>query len=233
MKASGGQKHTIQRDSRSARSMLTALCNERTGCVDRPGAAGRISYDPWFFRQSVNSHWVMAVCRFRPRLPGAFKRGSGPLLTLATSAILVGCSLGPAYKRPDAAQPSAWRESIDSQATSWPSVDWWRGFGSPELDSYMAQAQGANNDIAAAVARVRQADALATIAGAALLPAVGASATALTERTQATDGTNANFHQVSPQVTASYMIDFWGRNRAARRAAIATATASRRDQATI
>ena len=43
----------------------------------------------------------------------------------------------------------------------------------------------------------------------------------------------SNFHQISPQVTASYMIDFWGKNRAAQTAAIATATASRRDQATV
>ena len=185
------------------------------------------------FRQSVNAHWLMAVGRFRPRLRRARERGGRLRLTLATSAILAGCSLGPAYKRPDAAQPSAWRESSDSQAAYWPSVDWWRGFGSPELDGYMAQARGANNDIAAAVARVRQADALATVAGAALLPAVGASATAFTERTQAAGVAYSNFHQISPQVTASYMIDFWGKNRAAQTAAIATATASRRDQATV
>jgi multidrug efflux system outer membrane protein len=130
--------------------------------------------------------------------------------------------------------PAAWRGSSDSEAASWPSVDWWRGFGSSELDAYITQARGANNDIAAAVARVRQADALAIIAGAQLLPTVGASVTAVTERTQATRGGGfTDFHQISPQLTASYMIDFWGKNRAAQAAAIATATASRRDQATV
>jgi multidrug efflux system outer membrane protein len=175
----------------------------------------------------------MAVCRSRPCLRRTREHRGRLRLTLAVSSILAGCSLGPAYKRPDAAPPAAWRESADSQAPTWPSADWWRGFGSPELDGYMAQARAANNDIAAAVARVRQADALATVAGAALLPAVGASATAFKERTQATSTTYSNFHQISPQVTASYMVDFWGKNRAAQTAAIATATASRRDQATV
>ena len=57
-------------------------------------------------------------------------------------------------------------------ASDWPTVDWWRGFGSPQLDDYMGQAQVGNDDIAAAIARVLEADAQARIAGAALLPAV-------------------------------------------------------------
>jgi multidrug efflux system outer membrane protein len=154
-------------------------------------------------------------------------------LAFAISLILVGCSLGPAYRRPDIPTPVAWRGSSDTEPASWPSVEWWRGFGSSELDGYMAQARGANNDIAAAIARVRQADALAVVAGAALLPTLGASVMALTERQQGTGGAYSNLHQVSPQLTASYLVDFWGKNRAAQSAALATATASRRDQATV
>jgi len=129
--------------------------------------------------------------------------------------------------------PTAWRGASVSEGVTWPSADWWRAFGSSELDGYIQQARQANNDIAAAVARVRQADAQATVAGAALLPTVGAGVTALTERQQTTSGPYSDFHQISPQLTASYMIDFWGKNRAAQSAAIATATASRRDQATV
>ena len=154
-------------------------------------------------------------------------------LAFAISLTLVGCSLGPAYQRPDTPTPVAWRGSSDTEQASWPSVEWWRGFGSSELDGYMAQARGANNDIAAAVARVRQADALAVVAGAALLPTLGASVAALTERQQGTGAAYSKLHQVSPQLTASYLVDFWGKNRAAQSAALATATASRRDQATV
>ena len=49
-------------------------------------------------------------------------------------------------------------------AVQWPDPDWWRGFGSPELDGLMADAMAANTDIAAAIARVRQADAQLRIA---------------------------------------------------------------------
>jgi outer membrane protein, multidrug efflux system len=194
-----------------------------------------IGYDRRSFRQSVNTPRYMSACRIRARLRGPPKRGGRLRLALAILAALAGCSLGPDYKRPDTAAPVAWRDSSDSQPASWPSADWWRGFGSSELDGYMAQARGANDDIAAAIARVRQADALATVAGAALLPAVGASATAFTQRTAATssNASYSSFHEISPQINASYMVDFWGKNRAAQTAAIATATASRRDQATV
>lgn len=158
---------------------------------------------------------------------------SAHAILLAASVALAGCSVGPAYKRPDISVPGAWHESTDSEAASWPSIDWWHGFGSPELDAYITQARRSNNDLAAAVARVREADDQATVAGAALFPTIGANLTALNERTQAMSSSYVNFRQVSPQLTASYMVDFWGKNRAAQSAAIATATASRHDQATV
>src|SRR5215468_2367998 len=37
---------------------------------------------------------------------------------------------------------------------AWPSAEWWHGFGSTQLDDLITQAQNANDDIGAAVARV-------------------------------------------------------------------------------
>src|SRR5580693_773857 len=88
------------------------------------------------------------------------------------------CSLGPAYRRPDVAMPTAWRDSAVAASADWPRADWWRGFGSSQLNDYIAQAQAGNNDIAAVMARVREADAQARIAGAALLPTLAADASA-------------------------------------------------------
>lgn len=152
---------------------------------------------------------------------------------LAAQLALAGCSLGPDYKRPDAAMPAAWREASDPDAPAWPSAGWWRGFGSAELDAHIEQARRTNYDLAAALARVREADALAAVAGAALLPTVGVSASAIKEKVQSTNGAYVNFRQYAPQLTASYVIDFWGRNRAAQAAALASAQASRYDQATV
>ena len=68
------------------------------------------------------------------------------------------CNLGPDYQRPELPAPAAW-SGADGQAAAWPSTDWWRSFGSPQLDTYIAQAQHTNDDLAAAIARVREADA--------------------------------------------------------------------------
>ena len=159
---------------------------------------------------------------------------SQPLLraALLLSATLAGCNLGPDYQRPEAPVPPAWRESAAAEA-AWPSTDWWHGFGSPELDEHIAQARRANYDLVAALARVRQADALATVAGAALLPSVGLSGSAIRERVLTTGNSYVDTTQYQGQLVASYVIDFWGRNRAAQSAAIASATASRHDQQTV
>jgi outer membrane protein, multidrug efflux system len=175
----------------------------------------------------------MITWRFLLRLDILRSLGRGLCLSLAGAAMLTACSLGPEYKRPDLDVPEAWKLNPDSAAASWPSAEWWQGFGSPELDGYIGKARRANNDLAAAVARVRQADALATVAGAALLPTVGGEATAIKERVQSTSNTYSQFRQYSPQLTASYMLDFWGRNRATLEAAKATATASRYDRSTV
>ncbi|MGH8745350.1 MAG: TolC family protein, partial [Burkholderiales bacterium] len=155
-------------------------------------------------------------------------------IVAASAFALCACSLGPQYRRPDIPAPAAWRNAQANARVAWPSSNWWRGFGSPQLDAFIAQAQRANDDIAAAIARVREADAQARIAGAALLPAVAASADATRERSlAASSGTLSTYSVYSPQVSATYELDFWGKNRAALSAAKATLAASRYDRATV
>jgi len=117
-----------------------------------------------------------------------------------------------------------------------PPLDWWKNFHSKELTSLVEQARAANLDIAAAIARIVQADAQARIAGAALLPDVNLDASATRSRaSQTTSGSTGSFggserNLLSASLTASYEIDFWGKNRAAQRAAEETAVASRYDR---
>jgi len=117
-----------------------------------------------------------------------------------------------------------------------PPLDWWRGFHSHELTLLMEEAQTANLDIAVAVARIRQADAAARIANAALLPTIDFNASATRERI-ATAGGGGGGGGASPvrslynvNLTASYTLDFWGRNRATLLAADETAIAKRFDK---
>jgi NodT family efflux transporter outer membrane factor (OMF) lipoprotein len=154
------------------------------------------------------------------------------------ASLLGGCSLGPHYRKPVAETPTAWHGQVDAQAAQWPAADWWRGFGSPRLVELIAQAQSANFDIAAAVARIRQADAQSRIAGAALLPSVGAGAGIANTLPppQATAGgvvRPPSATTINPSINASYEIDFWGKNQASLEAAQASALASRYDRQTV
>jgi NodT family efflux transporter outer membrane factor (OMF) lipoprotein len=159
-------------------------------------------------------------------------------------AALAACSVGPAYKRPDIPAPAQWRDTANEQAAAvWPSADWWHGFGSEKLDELIAQAQRSNDDLAGAIARIQEADAQARIAGAALLPSLDFSADATRQRAVvsgissgsgiSTGSNGATFNTFAPQFTASYELDFWGKNRALRASARATAVASHYDKETV
>jgi outer membrane protein, multidrug efflux system len=160
-------------------------------------------------------------------------------------SLLAGCDIGHDYQRPALDLPDAYRATPATAATAWPSPDWWRGFQSPELNTLIDQARTRNFDIAAAIARVRQADAQVRIAGAPLLPNISGNASASWQHqgigTGGTlvggNGTGSNasfdFHSYSTGLSASYELDFWGRNRAARQSAVASSMFSRFDQQTV
>ena len=115
---------------------------------------------------------------------------------------------------------------------AWPGPDWWQGFGSSELTALEIAAQQKNLDIAQAAARLRQADARARAAGAALMPTIGLNGNAqnFTGTNSAGSGNESDFFA---GLGASYELDFWGRNRAALDSAEASRAASEADRATV
>ncbi|MBI3445973.1 MAG: efflux transporter outer membrane subunit [Magnetospirillum sp.] len=149
--------------------------------------------------------------------------------------LLAACSVGDDYVRPEAKPPAQWKNpGMAASAAVWPSADWWRQFGSARLDELMLQAKAANFDLAAATARVRQADALLSVAGASLLPSLSASASETRARSSQAASTTtlskARHSTTSSAVlNASYEIDFWGKNAAGVDSAAAAAQASRFD----
>ena len=150
-------------------------------------------------------------------------------------ALLAACSVGPTYHRPEIAPPSQWHETAGGGASAalWPAADWWHGFGSPKLDELIGEAERNNDDLAGAIARVQEADAQARIAGAALLPSLDLGATATRQRAQVTGLGPRVYNTFNPELSASYELDFWGKNRALRDSARAAAAASRYDQQTV
>src|ERR1043166_3322838 len=138
---------------------------------------------------------VAAIC-IAPLLSGCWLRPDPPDLNLDVPSSYV-----TARKGPDAGLPA---------------LDWWRGFGSRELTLLMEEAQTANPDIAAAMARLEQADAQAKNTNATLPPQADPNFTATRTRTAILGGGARGGSPVSSlynfNLTASYTLDIWGRN---------------------
>jgi multidrug efflux system outer membrane protein len=116
-----------------------------------------------------------------------------------------------------------------------PTLDWWRGFRSRELTDLMEEAQTVNLDIAAATSRFIQADAQARIAGAALLPSLQGNGSESYSRTSGSSASGLSIGgrevvNYTASLSASYELDFWGKNRDAAQAAEETSIANRFDR---
>ncbi|HTY93052.1 MAG TPA: efflux transporter outer membrane subunit [Steroidobacteraceae bacterium] len=160
-------------------------------------------------------------------------RGGIHRVALSAAALLAcaGCAVqGPGRAPP--AVPAAFQNGTSGIAADWPGKDWYRGFGSPELDSLIAAAASANLDLAAARARVAQADARARQAGAAILPGVDALGNGNFLAGHSGNGSAHEFDW-SALLSASYEVDFWGRNRATAQAAQLAGAAARADHDTL
>lgn len=158
------------------------------------------------------------------------------LAVLTAGSALTGCMLTSDIPDPALDIPTVYKDAHTSKpGAAVPALDWWRGFRSAELTQLMEEAQTVNLDIAAAVARLRQADAQARITGAALLPTLSAGGQENYARTSGSSasGLTNNGREITnfqASLSASYEIDFWGKNRDAALAAEETANASRFDR---
>ena len=95
------------------------------------------------------------------------------LSSLLLSTVLTACTVGPNYVTPSADLGpfhNTGDVSTTSTQTAPPLDSWWTGFNDPELVAVVQRALDENLDLEGAIARVRQARAAASGAGAALLP---------------------------------------------------------------
>ncbi len=147
------------------------------------------------------------------------------LTPLLAATALAGCALGPRPAAPVPPQPaSKWNGAADIAA--WPATDWWKTFGSPELDQLIADAEAHNDDLAAAQARLRESVAQARIAGAALLPTIGAAPVVGDTRKISPNGQIRRYGTLNGVFSASYELDVWGKNHDAHLAADESAQAA-------
>jgi outer membrane protein, multidrug efflux system len=187
----------------------------------------------------VSHSLPVAVERMSAAIPGQ-GRAARWLAVLCIVASSAGCILtqdlpDPALDIPQQYKPQGYNAARPTDPDAPPTLDWWRGFRSAELTQLMEEAQKVNLDIAAAVARLVQADAQAHITGAALLPSLSGNGQETYSRTSGSSAsglTNGGREVVnySASLSASYQLDFWGQNRDALQAAEETATANRFDR---
>src|SRR5215469_4156346 len=165
----------------------------------------------------------------RAEAQGACGRSLASVLWFALLAC--GCATeGPPQPSPIA--PAAFEFGGAAPGASWPAEDWYRGFGSDELNDFVDLAVHDNTDLTVARERVAQADARARQAGAAILPkvSVDANATYLSGHSQQGSGHELDWFAM---LSASYEVDFWGKNRATANAGRLQAGASRAERDTV
>ncbi|MFP0196368.1 efflux transporter outer membrane subunit [Pseudomonas sp. PHC1] len=162
-------------------------------------------------------------------------------LSLLTVCLMLS-ACGSPVQRPDSGlqPPATWQSPHDASVAR---VDpqWWKQFGSPELDRLIEQARLGSFDLAAAVARVRQAQAGTVIAGGSQLPEIKAGANANRQKLLRgngysqldADSSNKAVDYFDANLSASYEIDFWGGKRASRDSAQFALQASEFDRATV
>ncbi|WP_020654131.1 efflux transporter outer membrane subunit [Massilia niastensis] len=162
-------------------------------------------------------------------------KGVAPLMA---ALLLSACGLTPVFKQPELPVPAAFKETqpgvqLAADGTRWKQAraaeqqargEWWLAFADPTLTGLIAEAGAANQNLAVATARVKQARAIAGIAGADRSPQVGFGA-GVQRGTSPTEGGGPASTSYQAQLTASYEVDLFGR-------VAANVSAARNDAAT-
>jgi len=75
--------------------------------------------------------------------------------------LLASCSVGPNFALPDLALPTKWKNGKAASVSDLPMPgEWWRLYGSSDLNRLVDQAMSSNQDLRGALARVETARAL-------------------------------------------------------------------------
>jgi len=170
------------------------------------------------------------------------------LALLLATAGLIGCTVGPNYKRPVADVPGAYRgvapdasdkeytqseqakpeqQPTEAAAKSLGDEKWWEVFQDPALQGLIRTALKNNYDVRIAATRVLQAQAQLGITHADQLPSLGAGGTIYSQQNPIIGPIPAyELTQGNLTASAAWNPDFWGRYRRATESARATLLAN-------
>ena len=158
---------------------------------------------------------------------------------LAAPLLLLGCTVGPDYVRPDVETPAAFKEG-------WKQAEprdhenrgkWWEAFRDPLLNGLQEQVDISNQNLAKAEAQFRQASALVESARAAYFPTVTGGVSTTRSRSSSTTVAQPSSVPVSRGVVTSHNLPFnaaweadvWGKISRTVEANLAGAQASAAD----
>ncbi len=137
------------------------------------------------------------------------------LNALLSALLLAGCTVGPAYQKPEVSVPSNFRSQINmTEAGSFADQPWWGVFQDKALQQLIRDALTNNNDLRLAIARIEQARAQVEIVNSESLPQVGYQGAASGERSVVpgrNNSTAVNFGAVEGLLSAAWEFDLWGR----------------------
>jgi outer membrane protein, multidrug efflux system len=143
---------------------------------------------------------------------------------------VVGCKVGPNYKRPAATVPDQYRgvaPDASAQAASLAESQWSAVYQDPVLQGLIREALTNNYDLRIAATRVLQANANLGITRSNQFPMVSGSGSITNERNSLTNQTtNKSPTYDSLALSLNYIVDFWGQYRRATESARASLLAS-------
>jgi NodT family efflux transporter outer membrane factor (OMF) lipoprotein len=163
------------------------------------------------------------------------------LMTVALTATLAGCAMGPDYKKPVVHTPEGWKPEAGWQPSQPRDGElkgaWWEMFGDPVLNDLQSAAQTSNQTLAIAVARLAQSRAQLKAASAGLFPRFGlqggTSRLQISADRPLTNYNVPNQQTIQPDInagiTVNYEVDLFGRVSRSVEAARATAQGAQSD----
>ena len=157
-------------------------------------------------------------------------------LSALVALTLAGCMVGPDYVRPTAPESATFKEAagwkVAQPRDDAPRGPWWEAFDDPDLNGLASQVEVSNQTVAAAAARVREAQAATQATRAQLFPTITGNATALrTSRNTTTTGGQGVTNNYNASLDLGWELDLWGKIRRSIEANDAAAQASAADLA--
>jgi NodT family efflux transporter outer membrane factor (OMF) lipoprotein len=153
--------------------------------------------------------------------------------------VFSGCAVGPDYQRPSVDVPAGYKETGDWKVAQPQDGagrgQWWEMFDDPTLNALMEQVEISNQNVLAAEAQFRRAQAIVAASRAAYFPTVTANASITRSRSPigVIGGTTAGrtITNRAASLDAGWELDLWGRLRRTAESSEASAQASAADLA--